>query len=72
MENKYQVVALVGKAGAGKDTVQKVTCEKHPLMFHKIISCTTRPMREKEMQGVDYNFISLEEVGSMVLQKALS
>lgn len=67
MGNKYQVIALIGKAGAGKDTIQKTTCDKHPLMFHKIVSCTTRPMRETEVQGIDYNYISLEDFTRGVL-----
>lgn len=67
MDKKYQVIALVGKAGAGKDTVQKATCQNHPLMFNPIISCTTRPMREKEIQGIDYHFISLEDFTRGVL-----
>lgn len=67
METKYQVVALIGKAGAGKDSIQKATCEAHPLMFHPIVSCTTRPMREGEVEGVDYNFISLNEFTRKVL-----
>lgn len=67
MENKYQVVALIGKAGAGKDSIQKATCELHPLMFHPIVSCTTRPAREGENEGVDYHFISLNEFTRKVL-----
>lgn len=67
METKYQVIALVGKAGVGKDTVQSITCKNHPLMFNPIVSCTTRPMREREIQGRDYNFISLEDFTRSVL-----
>ena len=67
MDNKYQVVALIGKAGAGKDSIQKATCELHPLMFHPIVSCTTRPARENEIEGVDYRFISINEFTRKVL-----
>jgi guanylate kinase len=67
METKYQIVALIGKAGAGKDSIQKATCELHPLMFHPIVSCTTRPAREGEIEGVDYHFISLNEFTRKVL-----
>ena len=67
MENKYQVVALIGKAGAGKDSIQKATCELHPLMFHPIVSCTTRPAREGEIEGVDYHYITLNEFTRKVL-----
>jgi guanylate kinase len=67
METKYQVVALIGKAGAGKDSIQKATCELHPLMFHPIVSCTTRPAREGEIEGVDYHYITLNEFTRKVL-----
>ena len=67
MENKYQVVALIGKAGAGKDSIQKATCELHPLMFHPIVSCTTRPAREEEVDGKDYHFISITDFTRKVL-----
>lgn len=67
MENKYQIVALIGKAGVGKDSIQKVTCELHPLMFHPIVSCTTRPAREGEIEGVDYHYITLNEFTRKVL-----
>lgn len=67
MENKYQIIALIGKAGAGKDAIQKVTCELHPLMFHPIVSCTTRPAREGEVEGVDYHYITLNEFTRKVL-----
>lgn len=67
METKYQVVALIGKAGAGKDSIQKATCELHPLMFHPIVSCTTRPAREGEIDGVDYHYITLNEFTRKVL-----
>lgn len=67
MENKYQVIALIGKAGAGKDAIQKVTCQAHPLIFNPIVSCTTRPAREEEVAGRDYHFISLEDFTRKVL-----
>lgn len=67
MDNKYQVVALIGKAGAGKDSIQKATCELHPLIFHPIVSCTTRPAREDEVEGINYHYISLNEFTRKVL-----
>ena len=71
MENKYQVVAHIGKAGAGKDSIQKATCELHPLMFHPIVSCTTRPAREGEIEGVDYHYITLNEFTRKVLNGSM-
>lgn len=54
------IIALIGKAGAGKDTILNKLGELHP-EYHKIISCTTRPMRENEVQDIDYHFISHED-----------
>lgn len=64
---KYQVIALIGKTGAGKDAIQNATCKAHPNVFHKIISCTTRPSRDHEQDGVAYNFLSLEDFTRKVL-----
>lgn len=43
-----KIVALIGKAGAGKDTILKKVLKKYPNYFNEIISCTTRPPREGE------------------------
>lgn len=67
METKYQVIALIGKAGAGKDTIQQATCKAHPEIFHPIISCTTRPPREGEIDGENYHFLSINEFTRKVL-----
>ena len=57
--NKYKIIALFGPAGSGKDYIQKhimktIWGKTH---FNEIISCTTRPPREGEKDGVDYHFI---------------
>lgn len=67
MENKYQVVALIGKAGVGKDTIQQATCKTHPEIFHSIVSCTTRPPREGEIDGKNYHFLSINDFTRKVL-----
>lgn len=67
METKYQVVALIGKAGAGKDAIQQATCKAHPEIFHSIVSCTTRPPREGEIDGVAYHFLSINDFTRKVL-----
>ena len=64
--NKIKVVALFGKSGAGKDTLQNIMIEENNNM-HKIISCTTRPPRENEVNGVDYYFMDEEEFSIKVI-----
>lgn len=62
---KYKILALFGKSGAGKDTIEKWLVSNG--IGHGIISCTTRPKRDYEINGVDYNFLSNEEFAQKVL-----
>lgn len=43
---KYKVATIMGKTGSGKDSVYKSIPETDKI--HKVISTTTRPMREYE------------------------
>ena len=52
---RYKIAAIMGKTGSGKDSVYKGIPETDKI--HKVISTTTRPMREYEEQDVDYHFI---------------
>lgn len=58
--NKYRVIALCGKSASGKNTLLRKIIKQNP-ESHEIISCTTRPSREGEVDGEDYFFLSLEE-----------
>lgn len=50
------IIILSGPSGVGKDTVLNLWQSINPLI-HKIITCTTRPIREGEIKGMDYLFI---------------
>ena len=69
MSYKYKVVALMGKAGAGKDRllaeIMKIVDKN---WFKKIINCTTRPIREHEINGVNYYYLTNEEFTDKVLE----
>ena len=64
---KYKMIALIGEAGSGKDTVMKEVLAKEPLLFNEIISCTTRPPREGECHGVNYYYYTDEEFADKVI-----
>lgn len=58
MNDKYTIVILCGKAGAGKDYLLQKVKNHYGDKLNYVISDTTRPMRFKETQGVEYNFLS--------------
>ena len=61
MQKKIKIVALCGESGAGKDTILKWIVSNYPEEYHAIVSNTTRPKREHEIDGVDYHFLTEEE-----------
>ena len=62
----YKIIAIMGEAGTGKDSLMQEILKLEP-MFHEIISCTTRPMREGEAEGVNYYYYTPEQFGDRVL-----
>ena len=54
------LLVLSGPAGAGKSTVLRTAVESDPAVRFSV-SCTTRPAREDEVDGIDYHFLSDEE-----------
>lgn len=62
---KIKVVALFGKAGSGKDTILREVVKQGD--FHEVISCTTRPIREGEQDGVNYHYLTNEQFTDLVL-----
>lgn len=62
----YKIIALIGEAGSGKDTVMQRVLKKNPNL-NEIISFTTRPPREGEVNGINYYYISTEQFTEKVL-----
>ena len=57
-------VVLCGCSGCGKDRILKELVKNH--YFVPIISYTSRPMRDGETNGVEYNFTSKENFINMI------
>ena len=63
--SKIKILALFGESSSGKDTIlnQIVSvCD-----VNKIISCTTRPKRDYEREGIDYYYLGNDEFGEEVI-----
>ena len=57
------MVILVGESAAGKSSIERCLAENYG--FNKIVSYTTRPPRDGEVDGVDYHFISVEQFNQL-------
>ena len=62
----YKIIAIMGEAGTGKDSLMQEILKLKP-EFHEIISCTTRPKRQGEIEGVNYYYYTSEQFGDRVL-----
>lgn len=58
MKRQGVPLILCAPSGAGKSTLVKKLCGEFDLSFS--VSCTTRPPREGEVDGVHYHFLSRE------------
>ncbi|SFU85578.1 guanylate kinase [Butyrivibrio sp. M55] len=56
-----KIFLLMGKSSSGKDTIYRELMRKDEINLKKVVSYTTRPMREGETDGVQYLFKNEEE-----------
>lgn len=61
------MIVLVGESASGKSSIEKYLVEE--LKIPKVISYTTRPPRDGEVNGVDYYFVSEQEFAAMQREK---
>ncbi|MBQ9123649.1 MAG: guanylate kinase [Lachnospiraceae bacterium] len=71
-----KIVYLMGKSSTGKDTIYKRLLEQKEMELKTIIPYTTRPIRIKEREGVEYHFTDetgykeMEAAGKIIEQRA--
>ena len=63
------LIVISGPSGVGKDTLIKRLLELDPNLRYSV-SCTTRPPRRGETDGVDYSFVSRERFQELIDQGA--
>ena len=65
---KYKIIAVMGQAGAGKDSfVHALIAGNYFPGAKEIVSCTTRPIREHEVDGINYHYLTNEEFADQVV-----
>lgn len=61
------LVIITGTTASGKDEVMKRLLKHYPT-FKRIVTTTTRPPREHEINGQDYFFVTSEEFKNLLAQ----
>ena len=56
-----KVLVVVGPSGVGKDTLMQKVFDKHPNVFKKGVTHTSRKMRNGEKEGYNYYYVTEEE-----------
>lgn len=57
-----KIFCLMGKSSSGKDTIFKLLNEENTYGLKDVVIYTTRPIRANETDGVEYFFITKEEL----------
>ena len=65
------LIVISGPSGVGKDTVLHMIEERGEQPFHFVVTATTRPIREGEVHGVDYFFVTNDEFAKMIEEDEL-
>lgn len=55
---KTKILCIIGRSGSGKTTIEQMLRHYDPHTYHRIVSHTTRPMREGERQGREHWFVT--------------
>jgi guanylate kinase len=60
------LVIISGPSGVGKDTIIEALQKRgHRPAYHYVTTCTTRGRRPGEIDGVSYNFVTLDEFAAL-------
>lgn len=57
-------IIVSGPRGAGKGTFVVAALDEYPALV-RMVSCTSRPPREGEMNGIHYHFVTRERIEEM-------
>ncbi len=60
-----RIYVITGPSAVGKTTVANRLLEARPTL-RKVVTCTTRPMRPNETDGVDYHFLDAETMERLI------
>jgi guanylate kinase len=62
---------VAGPSGVGKNTIIKELLTNHPYEMARLITYTTRPRRDDEVEGEQYHFVTAEQFDTFARQGKL-
>jgi guanylate kinase len=66
-----QYLFIIGPSGSGKSTLATKIAEIKPEKFKRLTQCTTRPKRQNEQEGVEYNFLTPKQYSELYQENKL-
>ena len=67
-ESQYKTLIVYGTTGCGRTHLAQKLVHSNPAVFSKVISSTTRKRRPSELDGVDFHYISHEEMSTGIVR----
>jgi len=68
---KHKLFIIFGRSGTGKSTIVRRFNERNPGLMKTIVTTTTRPMRDGEVDGVNYHFKTKEQFERLIAENGL-
>lgn len=63
-----KIFCIIGKSSTGKDTIYQELLKVKELHLQRIVPYTTRPIRENEVDGDTYYYVSVDEMEQLQKQ----
>ena len=67
-QSQYKTLVVYGTTGCGRTHLAQKLVHSNPAVFAKVISSTTRKRRPSELDGVDFHFISHEDMSAGIVR----
>lgn len=67
-ESHYKTLVVYGTTGCGRTHLAQKLVHSNPAVFAKVVSSTTRKRRPSELDGVDFHYLTHEEMSSGIVR----